>query len=113
YSFRLNYWAKLFKILTVNVSANYRSPTKSLYVENQATYSINCGMRADFFKRKLSVFINVRDIFNWNKREYNTNSVYYKAYNTTKYDSQFVSAGFTLRFGKIELENRAKSGMEE
>lgn len=113
YSFRLNYWAKLFKFLTVNLSANYRSPTKSLYVENQATYSINCGMRADFFKRKLSVFVNVRDIFNWNKREYNTNSVYYKAYNTTKYDSRFVSAGFTLRFGKIELENRAKSGMEE
>ncbi len=110
YSFRLNYWAKLFKILEINASANYRSPTKSLYIENKATYSIDCGLRADFFKRKLSVFVNVRDIFNWNKQEVNTESLYYKAYSSTKYNSRYISAGFTLRFGKIELENQSKNG---
>lgn len=110
YSFRLNYWAKVFKFLEINASANYRSPTKSLFVENKATYSIDCGLRADFFKRKLSVFVNVRDIFNWNKYEYNRESPYFKAFSTTKYDSRFISAGFTLRFGKIEMENRAREG---
>ncbi|MDY0015390.1 MAG: outer membrane beta-barrel protein [Bacteroidales bacterium] len=110
YSFRLNYWAKVFKIIEINASANYRSPTKSLFVENKATYSIDCGLRADFFKRKLSVFVNVRDIFNWNKYEYNRESPYFKAFSTTKYDSRFISAGFTLRFGKIEMESRAREG---
>lgn len=110
YSFRLNYWAKVFKILEINASANYSSPTKSLYMENKATYSIDCGLRADFFKRKLSVFISVRDIFNWNKREYNRESPYYKAFSSTKYDSRYMSAGITLRFGKIEMENRARQG---
>lgn len=110
YSFRLNYWAKIFKILEINASANYRSPTKSLYLENKATYSIDCGLKADFFKRKLSVFINVSDIFNWNKQEYNRESPYYKAFNTTKYNSRYISGGIMLRFGKIEMEQRTMQG---
>lgn len=110
YSLRLNYWAKLFKVLEINASASYRSPTKSLYIENKATYSIDCGLRADFFKRKLSVFLNVRDIFNWNKQEYNRESPYYKSFSSTKYDSRFISTGITLRFGKIEMESRAREG---
>lgn len=110
YSFRLNFWAKLWKVLEVHASGNYRSKTKSLFNETKPTYSINAGLRADFLKRKISVYVNVRDIFNWNKREYNTTNPYYESFSSTKYTSRFISAGITFRFGKIEMENQAKTG---
>lgn len=109
YSFRLNFWAKAWKFLEINASANYRSKSKSIFMETRPTYSIDCGLRADFFKRKLSVHINVSDIFNWNKQTFNTTNPYYISYNSTKYNSRHISAGITLRFGKIELESRANS----
>ncbi len=113
YSFRLNFWAKLWKVLEVHASGNYRSKTKSLFNETKPTYSLNAGLRADFLKRKISVYINVQDIFNWNKREYNTTNPYYESYSSTKYTSRFISAGITFRFGKMEMEQQARTGAEQ
>ena len=111
---RVNAWAKLFDQLQVTASANYRSPTIGLMSESKARYFLNMGLRSDFFKRRLSVFVNVQDIFNWGAKigsgSSNTNP-YYLSDNTRKMlNSRYISAGFTLRFGKMELEQRAKEG---
>ena len=66
YSFRLNLWAKLWNKLEVTASGYYSSPTQSLFSERKGWYGINAGLRADFFDRKLSVYVNANDIFNWN-----------------------------------------------
>jgi outer membrane receptor protein involved in Fe transport len=110
YSFRLNFWAKLWKVLEVNLSGNYRSKTKSLFRTEQSVYSINGGLRADFWKRKISVYLNVQDIFNWNRSTNNTTNPYYIAYNSTVYNSRYISVGITFRFGKMEMEQQAKTG---
>jgi outer membrane receptor protein involved in Fe transport len=113
YGFRVNFWAKLWKVLEVHASGDYRSKSKSLFNETKPTYSLNGGLRADFFKRKISVYINVQDIFNWNKREYNITNPYYETYNSQKYNSRYISAGITFRFGKIEMEQQARTGAHE
>lgn len=117
WSVRLNAWAKVFDQYQVHLSANYNSPTLSLMSERKARYSLNMGVRSDFFKRKLSVFVNIQDIFNWGGRygsgSENTNP-YYLTNNTNKMlNSRYISAGITLRFGKLELENAAKDGSSE
>ena len=114
WSVRVNTWAKLFDRVQVTASANYRSPTIGLMSESKARYFLNMGLRSDFFKRRLSVFVNVQDIFNWGARigsgSSNTNP-YFISDNTRKMlNSRYISAGFTLRFGKMELEQRAKEG---
>ena len=114
WSVRVNAWAKLFNQLQVTASANYNSPTISLMSERKARYFLNMGLRSDFFNRRLSVFVNVQDIFNWGAKigsgSSNTNP-YYLSDNTRKMlNSRYISAGFTLRFGKMELEQRAKEG---
>ena len=110
YNFQLNFWAKLWKFLEVNASGYYRSKSKTIYAEYAPTYSINCGLRSDFWNKKISVFLNVQDIFNWGRhRNYNTNP-YYISYNSKKYNSRFISAGITFRFGKIEMESQARQG---
>lgn len=110
YSMRLNLWTKLWNKLEIHASGNYRSPQKSLFAERQANYSINCGLRADFFDRKMSVHINVNDIFNWNKWDNNTTNPYYESYSSFKFNSRSISAGLVFRFGKMELERKAQTG---
>lgn len=110
FSIRLNFWAKLWKVLEVYASGNYRSKTVSLFQETEPTYSINGGLRTDFLQRKISLYVHVQDIFNWNKRETNTTNPYYESYSSVKYNSRYISAGITFRFGKIEMEKSARTG---
>lgn len=117
YSLRLNTWVKLWNKYQVFASMNYTSSTLSLYQENKPRYWFNCGVRADFFKRKMSAFINVQDLFNWGKTigggSNNTNPFLLIESNTRTLNSRYISAGITFRFGKMELERNAQSGIEE
>jgi outer membrane receptor protein involved in Fe transport len=113
YSFRLNLWAKLWNKLEVTASGYYSSPTQSLFSERKGWYGINAGLRADFFDRKLSVYVNANDIFNWNSWGTTNNSPNVQSTSTYKYNSRSVSVGLTFRFGKMELEQRARQGEGE
>lgn len=116
YSFRLNCWSKIMNKYQVFASARYTSPTQSLFATRKAHYSIDCGVRSDFFKRKLSVFIDVKDIFNWGKTigggSSNTNPFLQSETTSYTLNSRFISAGITLRFGKMELERNAQTGSD-
>ena len=110
YSFNMSLWAKLWKRLEINVSGYYRSPSMSLFSTTVAYYSLNAGLRCDFFDKKLSIYLNANDIFNWNKWGMNNDSPYLESHSTYKFNSRTVALGFTLRFGKMELENQARQG---
>ena len=117
WSVRVNAWAKIFDQLQLTASAFYNSPTLSLMSERKARYSLNMGVRSDFFKRKLSVFVNVQDIFNWGAKigsgSANTNPYYLSESTNKMLNSRYISAGVTFRFGKLELERQAKEGADE
>ena len=113
YSFRLNMWAKLWNKLEVTASGYYSSPTQSLFSERHARYGINAGLRADFFDRKLSVYINANDIFNWNSWGSTNYSPYVESISNSKFNSRSVAVGVTFRFGKMELEQVARQGGED
>ena len=117
WSVRVNAWAKVFNQLQLTASANYRSPTISLMSESKARYFLNLGARSDFFKRRMSVFVNVQDIFNWGAKigsgSSNTNPYYIMDATNKMLNSRYISAGVTFRFGKMELEKNAKEGENE
>ena len=113
YSLRLNIWTKLWNKLEVHASGYYRSATQSLYAEQRPSYAINCGLKADFFDKKMSVYVNANDIFNWNKWDNNTYNPYYVSYSSYKFNNRSVNVGVTFRFGKMELENRAMQGEDD
>ena len=113
YSFRLNLWAKLWNKLEVTASGYYSSPTQALFSQRLANYGINAGLRADFFDRKLSVYVNANDIFNWNSWGRTNDSPYVQSTSTFKPNSRSVAVGMTFRFGKMELEQRARQGEGE
>jgi len=110
YSFRLNMWAKLWNKLEITASSYYMSPTQTLFAERHGYYGINAGLRADFFDRKLSVFVNANDIFNWNSFGETNYSPYMQSNSSYKYNSRSIAVGVTFRFGKMELEQMARQG---
>lgn len=114
WSLRVNAWWKIFNKYQLTMSANYNSPTISLMSERKARYSLNVGARTDFFNRKMSVFVNIRDIFNWGAQvgsgSSNTNPYYLTDSTNKMVNSRYISVGVTFRFGKMELEKRAKEG---
>ena len=110
YSFRLKCWANIAKRVRLNLSGNYASPTQALFVERQGSYTVDMGLNADFWEKRLSVTLNVTDLFNWNRSQtWNTNP-YLLAYSTSHTDSRFVTLSLTLRFGKMELQKLAREG---
>ena len=113
YSFRLNMWAKLWNKLEVTASGYYSSPTQTLFSERKGWYGINAGLRADFFDRKMSVYVNANDIFNWNSFGNSNNSPSVQSTSNYKFNSRSVAVGVTFRFGKMELEQRARQGEGE
>ena len=116
YSFRLNMWTKVWNRYQIHASANYTSPTLGLMSTRSARYWVNMGVRADFFNRKLSAYINIQDIFNWGKNigqaSSNTNPYFLSESKLRTLNSRYISAGITLRFGKMELEKNTQSGSE-
>lgn len=112
YSFRLSLWTKLWNRLEVHASTYYNSPTQTLFGQKGASYSIDCGLRSDFFDHKLSVFVNGYDLFGLLKNQNIVGSPTVSSASIFKYNSTCICAGFTLRFGNIELENEAQQGGE-
>lgn len=110
YSFRLNFWAKLWKVLEVNVSGNYRSKSIDMFFITRPRYSIDCGLRAEFWQHHISVYLDVSDIFNWNKQRSQSVNPYYtsSSVSTNSWSSRSIRAGITFRFGKMELESQAR-----
>ena len=97
YNLRLSTWAKLWGKLEVHATAYYNSPTQTLFATNQTAYGIDCGLRADFFGKRLSVLLNAYDIFNWNKEDNYTFNPYYISYSSYKANSRYVSLELIYR----------------
>ncbi|MBO4488088.1 MAG: outer membrane beta-barrel protein [Bacteroidales bacterium] len=106
YSFRLNFWAKVWNFLEINASANYRSKSVDMFTITRPRYSIDAGLRAEFWKRRISIFLDVSDIFNWNKWGTDVNNPYYSSTSTAwnSWMGRSIRGGITFKFGKMELE---------
>lgn len=113
YSFRLNFWTKLWNKLEIHASARYNSPTQGLYSMRKARYGVDCGMRADFFDKKMSVFVNAQDLLNSASWGQTNESPYIHSTSDNKFNMRCISMGLTFRFGKMELESAARQGSED
>ncbi len=113
YSFQLSAWAKLWDRLEIHASGHYSSPVQRLFNQVGANYSIDCGMRTDFFNHKLSVFVNGYDLFGLMRySNIYTNPISSGSY-SSRSNSTYLCAGFILRFGNVELENEAQTAGEK
>lgn len=110
YKFRVNAWAKLWKNYQFFVNAHYGSPTKSIFTTTASRKGVDVGVNADFFDRKMTVNLNIHDIFNINAWESSNDNPFYASSGSWKPTSRYITLGITMRFGKIELSGMAQEG---
>ena len=91
YNLTMNIWTKLWDRLEIYASAYYNSKTQALYSYTQTPYSFDCGMRMDFFKNRLSLLIDIEDLFDWNETDNSINQPYYEYYSSEKIDKRTVN----------------------
>ncbi len=101
-----NLWTKVWKNYQFFLNGNVRTPSKSIFGKSDYYYMMSLGVRAEFFNKRLSTSLTISDPFNWNKSENYTYAPSYHNYNSSVSDSRFISFSITLRFGKLELENK-------
>lgn len=92
YSFTVNVWTKLWNRLEFHAEAYYNSKTQALYSFSQTPYGIDCGLKVDFFKNRLSLLLNVNDLFDWNRTDNTISQPTYRFTSTEKATSRYVNA---------------------
>lgn len=104
-------WTKIAEKYRLTLSANYSSPSLwSIFNSRNGGYYVNCGASADLLKGRLAIYVNVNDLFNTRESISGSTNPYYITNSHNKPVSRFISAGLTLKFGKIELEHKNMRG---
>lgn len=112
-SARLNVWAKVWKRLQLFGNINYSTRALSLMQYSGPLFTADAGLSADFFERRLSLYLNIRDIFASNVQEWENTNPYFNTQGSSSSSSRYVSVGLTLRFGKMDLESQARTHNED
>ncbi len=110
YSLRLNFWAKLWDKLQVFANANYRSRTQTLLAEVDPYFSFDCGVSTDLFDRRLSLFLNINDLFSTVRSGGESVNPYNPSTSESTLTSHYVSFGLTWRLGRTEMEGMQQHG---
>lgn len=105
---RLNVWAKLWNRLQLFGTINASTRRLALLQYKEPVFTADAGLSADFWERKLSLYLNIKDIFASYVQQWENTNPYLQTSGSSSSSSRYVSLGLTLRFGKMELENQAR-----
>ncbi len=104
---------KINKTTSIDLSGRYRSPKADAFFEASEYYSMNFGVKKMFYKKRMSLRIDFRDIFNSleykNKREF----INYSTVAKTKLITQFISLRLSYNFSNnkkiLRKKNKSKN----
>ena len=110
YSLRLNFWTKLWDKLQLFANATYRSRTQTLLATVDPYFSFDCGASTDLFDRRLSLFLNVADLFGTVRTGGESINPYNPSTSESTLTSRYISFGLTWRIGHTEMEGQQTHG---
>jgi hypothetical protein len=95
------------------ITAEYNAPRLIAQGKENANFAVDFGLRQTFFDKKLSVNLNVRDVFYSRKRNTTTweNGFYQKAY--TYWGGRMIGLTASYNFGNMKPKKQEKSGQQE
>lgn len=111
FSGRLNITGKLWDVLQIYANARYSTAALSLMSKSQPLFQLDLGASADLLKGRLSLFLNWQDILATAKSGDVGLNPYYQSNFSYTWGSRAVTVGATWRIGKMELQSRAREGV--
>ena len=110
---RLNVWGKLWNTLQLFATVSYTTRQLAPMNIHEPEFRTDLGISADLLDRKLSLYLNVKDLFGSAGEQWQSTNPYYQGGGRRTSSSQYISFGLTLRFGKMELERQARTGNQQ
>lgn len=125
WTFRANSMMQIPNWVDVQVSFEYDAPvvfTPSIsgfrggggtQGKREEEYSVDMGIKRDFFKGKGSLNIRIRDIFNTEGHKMTSYGENFISYSERYRDSRMVFVGFTYRFNDFKRRQERERGTQE
>lgn len=98
-----------YGIVRLNITGIYRSASINLTGSQKPVYYINMSASTDLMKRTLSIRAGVQDIFDWQKDAGTSVTPVLISEYSSKRLTRYLTFGITYRFGKTELESKARN----
>ncbi|MDO8549405.1 MAG: outer membrane beta-barrel family protein [Ignavibacteria bacterium] len=104
WSSRFNNVFKVSKTTTLQFNVNYNSPTVSSQGTREGFFTSDVAVKQDFFERKLSLTVQVRDIFSTAKYEFTSQGADFYRYNYFTRESPMVMLNLRYNFNNFKQE---------
>jgi|GEM_PF-5634787 len=92
--------------LSAQLSGRYDAPRIIPQGKISANYAIDAGIKQDLFKKKASINVRVRDIFNTRKFSYNVTGSNYALVSERYPTTRMLQVSFSYKFGKMTDRSR-------
>ena len=109
-SVRLNVLAKLWDKLQLFGNCRYTTQQLGFMSYIEPCFTVDLGLSTDLWDRKLSIYLNVKDLLDSNRQASAGTNPYLLTSSNMHSSSRYISLGVTLRFGKMELESQSHRG---
>jgi hypothetical protein len=102
-------WA-LPKDFAIQAAVMYRSPQQSSQGRNLSMTSLDLSASKDLFKKKATISLNVRDVFNTRRYRGETITSEFTRYNEFQWATRQAILTFSYRFGTQNKQQKRNSG---
>lgn len=101
--------------LSGEFTAMYRSPAASGAFKMKSYFTSSAGLAKDIWKKKASLKLNVKDIFNTESNRFDVNYQGIQTYYKNKTESRTANLSFTWKFGnsRVKASKKRETGMED
>lgn len=100
----------LWKELDVQTTFNYRAPRETTQGKYKAMYHLDLGMSKDFLKKKGTLTLSVRDMFNTRKRRYITEGDNFYTEGDFQWRGRMVRLSFNYRINQNKQRQNGRGG---
>ncbi len=112
WNFRLNSTFKFKWGSSVQLTSFYSGSTVTAQGDREAFYDVNLAVRQDFLKRKVSVTLQARDIFNTRKFAFTTLGEDFYIFNEFRREAPVVMLSFTYRLNNFKQSKKEEEVIE-
>ena len=103
-------WAKVAKLVNLNLDLNYGSPTLSLFTQQRTALSLSFSSSATLLAGRLSLRLHVSDLLAGNLSQTSIQSPSYSSNRARHSSLRYLTFGLTYRIGKLELQSQVMGG---
>ncbi len=107
---RINNSFKITQATQLQINVNYRSPSVSSQDKTEGFFTTDLAVKQDLIQKKLSLTLQVRDLFSTAKYESTTTGVNYFSYNYFTRQSPMIMLNLKLNFNNFKNDEERKRG---